>query len=874
MTALSHTGSHAGTAAAGRPATGDLGLAFRLARRELRGGLRGFRIFLACLTLGVAAIALVGTVSDAMLTGLRNDGRALLGGDLDLRHVHRAATERQRAWLARRGDLSESVEMRAMARALPAAQSSEGGAEGERPPRALVELKAVDSLYPLYGEVRLDPPLPLDQALARGEGGGAWGAVVDRGLLNRLGVELGDRVRVGEADYEIRAVLEFEPDRATRTFTLGPTFMVARGSLEATGLVQPGSLIRYHYRLRLAPGETIEGVRGDLAETFPKAGWRVRDATDAAPRIDRLIDQLTLFLTLVGLTALLVGGVGVGNAVRAFLEGRTATIATLKCLGASGRLIFQVYMIQILALAAVGIALGLAIGVAGPFAVDLVIGQALGWRAAAGVYPQPLALAALFGLLTTVTFSLWPLLRAQRIAPASLFRDLVTPAGGGAGPRAWALVGGFALALGGLAVATASDRLLALYFVAGAAGALVLFRVTAAGIMALARRLPRPRRPGLRLAVANLHRPGAPTGSIVTSLGLGITVLVAIALVEGNMARQVEQSLPERAPSFYFIDIQPDQVAAFEETVRAVPGMEELRRVPMLRGRIVAINGVPPEQLEIPPDVGWVFRGDRGLTWSAEPPPGTELTAGEWWPADYQGPPLVSFSDEVGRALGLGPGDRVTVDVLGRDVELTIANLRRIDWSELTINFLMVVSPGLLEAVPQTHLATVKMAPGQEDALEAAVTERFSNVSSIRVKEALDQFAQLMGHIATAVRAIAAVALLAGVLVLAGAVAAGHHRRVYDAVVLKVLGATRRLIGQTFLIEYGLLGLLTAAIAAVLGSVAAYGVLTAVMQVEFVFLPATVVATAALAAVITLALGFAGTWRALGQKAAPLLRNE
>ncbi|MGF1595147.1 MAG: ABC transporter permease [Kiloniellaceae bacterium] len=864
-------------AAAGAPAgrrAGGLPLALRLARRELRGGLKGFRIFLACLTLGVTAIAGVGSVSESVLTGLQRDGRILLGGDMDLRLIHVEASDAHLGFLDSRADVSRVSEMRAMARAqnVPGG-TGDGNGAGRR---VLIELRAVDGLYPLFGAVDLALPEGADNdlgaALARRDG--HWGAVIDPSLQRRLEVTPGDLVRVGDLDYRVAGILEREPDRTSRAFTLGPTFMVAHDSLAETGLIQPGSLVQNHYRLRLDPGVTQAALRAALNERFPEAGWRIRDTTEAAPGIGRFIDRLTLFLTLVGLTALLVGGVGVGNAVRSYLEGKTGTIATLKCLGAPGRLIFQVYMAQILALALIGIVLGLVLGAAATYLAAGLLGDTLGWRAETGLYPLPLATAAAFGLLTAITFSLWPLARARSIAAASLFRDLVTPAATKVAASTLPALLVFGGLLAALAVTTAADRRLAFYFVVGAVGALLLFRLTAQAIIWAARRLPRPRRPGLRLAVANLYRPGAPTASVVMSLGLGLTVLVAIALIEGNLTRQVRQSLPEEAPGFYFIDIQPDQVQAFDALVESYPGVTELQQMPMLRGRITAVNGTPPSQLEIPGDVQWVFRGDRGLTWMRAPRAIDRINAGEWWPPDYDGPPLVSLHDEVGRALGIGPGDRMTVNILGREVEVAIANLREVDWSSLSMNFVMIFSPGVLEQAPQMHIATVKADAATEDALEIAVTDRFVNVSSIRVKEALEQVGALIAQIAVAVRAIAGVALVAGVLVLAGAVAAGHHRRVYDAVVLKVLGATRRSVAQTFLLEYGLLGLVTAAIASVIGTAVAWLVLTEVMKSDFVFLPQAVITTALAATAITVGFGFAGTWRALGQKSAPLLRNE
>ncbi|MGF1610758.1 MAG: ABC transporter permease [Kiloniellales bacterium] len=579
----------------------SLPLALRLARRELRAGLSGFRIFLACLLLGVGAIAGVGSVSQAMLDGLRDNGRVLLGGDLDLRLVHRKATPEQLAWLSERATLSEVAEMRAMARA--------GGPEAKR---VLIELRAADEAFPLYGETQLEPAGDLQSALAWRDG--AWGAVADGNLLRRLGVALGDRVQVGEARYQVRAVLAREPDRAARGLTLGPTFLVARDSLAESGLEQPGSLIHYHYRLRLPAGGDVNALRRDIVERFPEAGWRIRDTGEAAPGLRRFIQRLTQFLALVGLTSLLVGGVGVGNAVKSYLEGKRATIATLKCLGAPARLIFQTYLLQVMALALLGVAGGLLLGAAAPYGVALLLGDQLGWQATGGFYPLPLAIAATFGLLTALAFTLWPLARARHLPAASLFRSLVAPVSGRLDRVALLAVVLAGLALAALAVLTARDRELALYFVAGATATLGLFWLTARGVMALARRAPRSRRPGLRLAVANLHRPGAPTGGVVMSLGLGLTVLVAIALIEGNLAREVRQSIPEQAPAFYFIDIQPQQLEEFKELARSIPGVSELKSVPMLRGRLAAVNGVPPDRLEIPSEIAWVFRGDRGLT--------------------------------------------------------------------------------------------------------------------------------------------------------------------------------------------------------------------------------------------------------------------
>ncbi len=836
-----------------------LALAWRLARRELRGGTKGFRVFLACLALGVAVIAGVGSLSSAIRLGLTTDARAMLGGDVELHLVHRQATADQLAYLERDADLSAVATMRAMGR-------RPDGAE-----RSLIELKAVDDAYPLYGTVGIDPAQPLTTALARDNG--AWGAVAAPSLLDRLKLKIGDSLRVGDASFVLRGTLSHEPDAATGGFEFGPRVIVARAALAETGLVMPGALIAYSYRLKLPAGSDSEAWIAAVKGRFPDAGWRIREFANASPMLQRLLDRVTVYMSLVGLTALLVGGVGVGNAVRGYLGGKVATIATLKCLGAPARLIFAAYLLQILALAGIGIGVGVVLGAATPLLVSPLL-KSFPIAARLGLYPLPLLLAALFGVLTTLVFAIWPLAGAREIAAGSLFRDLVDPAR--RRPRAPYIVATVAAAaiLAALAILTASDRITAFWFIAAAASSLLAFRLLAAGLVLAARRAGRPRHPGLRLALANLHRPGAPTAGVVASLGLGLTVLVAIALIEGNIGDTIDERLPEHAPSFFFIDIQPDQAAAFDALVKATPGVSQVARVPSLRGRLVKLNGVPIEEAVVKPEAQWAAQSERGLTYTATPPEGSRIVAGKWWPADYRGPTLVSMDAEVAKGMGLGIGDTITVDVLGREVTAKIASLREIDWTSLGINFVLVFSPGILDGAPQMHIATARVPPAEETALERAVTDRFPNVSAIPVKDALAALSQIIGAIATALRATAAITLLAGILVLAGAVAAGHRRRVYEAVVLKVLGATRRDVTRAFLIEYGLLGLATALLAAALGTVAAYLVLTRIMHQDWTFLPGATLATASLATVLTLAIGYAGTWRALGAKAAPYLRNE
>ncbi|MEQ8587189.1 MAG: FtsX-like permease family protein [Thalassobaculaceae bacterium] len=836
-------------------------IALRLARRELRTGLKGFRIFLACLALGVAAIAAVGSVSSAMMAGLEGDSRRILGGDVALRMVHQPAPPEALEYLEASGDVSTVVSMRAMAR-------GDGGETS-----SLVELKAVDDPYPLVDTLDLDRDMTLADALAPRDG--VHGAVAEESLARRLEIAVGDRLRLGESTLELRALITTEPDRLVNFASFGPRLMVSDAAVAETGLVQVGSLVRHYYRIVLPAGADRQAWIADLEERFPDAGWRLSSLENATPGYDNFVSRVTLFLTLVGLTALLVGGVGVAMAVRSYLDGKTETVATLKCLGAPSGLVFRTYLLVVCILAAAGTAIGLAVGALAPMVAAQLAAPLLPFAIPVAVYPAPLALAALFGMLTAVAFSLWSLGRVCEVKAAQLFRSAIAPLGGWPRlPYLVALVAAIGL-LAALAIFTASDPWLATAFIIGSVAAVALFLAASWVIMTLARKAGRPRDPELRMALANLHRPGAPTPGVVLALGLGLTVLVTIALIQANLSRQVDERIPDVAPAFFFIDIQPHQTDRFLELLRGIDGVGNIQTTPMVRGRITHLNGQPADEASVAPDASWVLRGDRGLTYSATPPENSEVVEGTWWPADYAGPPLVSFDANLAEGLGVGIGDTMTLNILGRPMTVEIGNLRKIDWGSLGMNFTFVFAPGTLEAAPHSVIATVHVDdPSLEAAVQRAVTDALPNVTAIRVKDALEGANRILSAVSIAVRATAAVTLVAGTLVLAGAIAAGHARRVRDAVVLKVLGATRMRIVKIYLLEYGLLGLSTAAIASLVGSIAASVVVVQVMRGDFVLPPGVLALTALLAMGITVSFGFVGTWRALGQRPAPMLRNE
>jgi len=837
----------------------------RLALRELRGGVRGFGVFIACIALGVTAIAGVGSFAQGLVDGLAREGRAILGGDLSFALIQREATPEERAFLNGLGDVSVAATLRAMARS----------ADGRS---TLVEVKAVDGAYPLYGSVASDPAAALPDLLARR--GEAFGAVADPALFARLDLAPGARLMVGNAALDIRASLTAEPDKLAGGIGFGPRLMMSEAALRATGLLQPGSLVRWHYRVRLPAGAgeaAIKSAMDEAARRLPDAGWDIRTRTNATPQLERNVERFTQYLTLVGLTALLVGGVGVANSTKHYLDRKRDVIATLKSLGATGSRVFAVYFTEVMVLASIGTAIGLALGAALPFGLAGVLGPLMPLPFAPALHPLELVAALAYGLLTAAAFALWPLGRAHDVPVSALFRDEIAPDRRLPRARYVAAAALAALALTVLAVTAAYDRKIAAIFVAAALAVFLSLRLVAFALMGLARRSPRPRSTMWRLAIANIHRPGALTPTVVLSLGLGLALLVTVLEIDANLRKQFMAALPDKAPSFYFLDIQGADAERFDAFVRAQAPRATLDRVPMLRGRIVAAGGTKAEDLKPRQDAQWVLQSDRGITYTGVVPMGSRVVEGKWWGEDYSGPPLLSFEKKLADGLGLKLGDDVTVNVLGRNITARIANLRAVDWQSLGINFVLVFSPGAFAGAPATHIATVTYPGGgsaaEEMALLKTAGDAFPAVTAVRVKDALDAVGQVVMNLVLGIRVASAVTLLAAVLVLGGALAAGHRHRVYDAVVLKTLGATRRQLLTAYALEYLLLGLATVLFGVVAGSVAAWRVVVDVMTFPFEWQGAPAIAAALLALVITLVFGLIGTFAALGRKPAAVLRN-
>ena len=616
----------------------------------------------------------------------------------------------------------------------------------------------------------------------------------------------------------------------------------------------------------------IDQVRTAL----PQAGWEIRSRNNASPQLERTINRFTQFLTLVGLAALLVGGVGVANAVKSHIDRRRDVIATFKALGATGRDVFSIYLTQVTVLAVIGSVIGLAIGAALPFIIVGVFGKLLPLPVVPALHPNELLLSFVYGLLTALAFGLWPLGRVHDVPVAALFRETVT--GERQRPR-WRYLALMAMVIAlliAVAIGLAYDKRVAIVFVVSSMVVFAVLRGIAAILMASARRLPRSGITMLRLAIANIHRPGALTPSVVMSLGLGLAVLVTITQIDGNLRRQFLAALPDRAPSFYFIDIPTNEAGRFGEFLEHTAPQSTVEDVPMLRGRIVAARGVKAEDLHASSDSEWVLQSDRGLTYTGEIPRGSKVVEGKWWGADYDGPPLVSIEKKIADGLGLKLGDPIVVNVLGRDITATIGNMRIVDWQSLGINFVLVFSPNAFKGAPHTHIATLTEThpnPSDDARIIKSVADAFPMVTSVRVREALETIGTVVTNLVLAIRGASAVTLISAILVLGGALAAGHRHRVYDAVILKTLGATRARLLGAYALEYLMIGLATAVFGVIAGSVAAWMIVTRLMTLSFVWQAGSATAVVAAALVVTVGLGLVGTLLALNRKPATVLRN-
>ena len=854
--------------AAGGLSWGD---AWRLARRDLNARFKGLRLLLVCIFLGTAALAAIGTLTASIERELQSSGQAILGGDLEVEIWQRGLDEEELAAISELGTVSGGTRLQAMA-----ISDAQTGAQGEGN-AAPIELKAVDERWPLYGVLTLTDGREVTAPTSDT----AW---LSQGAIDRLDIEVGDQFRIGTVTLTAGGIIDDEPDRLSEGFALGPTVIVAEEVPLRAGLLAPGALYQSKYRiafdnLGLDPGDEADA----LEDAFPNSGFDFRTRDRASPGADRFVAQMSDFLTLVGLAALVIAGIGIAGGVSSYLDQRRASIATLKVLGASSRDIVRVYALQIAAAALVGSIAGLSAGVLITPLFGAALDGLLPVETGFVIEPAPLILAGTYGLLVAFAFAAAPLLRARTFPAMALMRSRIAPL---SRDRRALLATGLGLVLICLLALITTDRVeLSASFLMGAGVALALLAALGLTIQRIARHLPRPANPILRSALANIHRPGAPTGALVTALGFGLAAFVLLASIQTAIDGNIQSRVPQEAPDYFVIDVPREGEVEFKGLVRKTFPDAEIRTVPTLRGIILAYgpegNMQRVAELDEIPDGAFILNGERPLTYASEIPEGNTLVEGEWWDPENPEEYYVSISADLARALDLNVGDMITLGVLGSERDVRVANLRRIDWESLGFNFTLVFSPNTLEDVPHNLAASIEL---NESGSAAEIVEKrgdvlramvraFPSSSVVDIGEVLVEARTLLEQVALATLAAAAVAVLAGLAVLMGAIAAARAARMYDTVVLRVLGASRRQVLMMQLAEYGLIALALALVALGMGAGLGWVIITQLF--EFDWLPdwPRVLGVLGLGLVMVLAFALGGSLPLLRAKPAQALRE-
>ena len=777
-------------------------IAFKVALRELSAALKdrlhGFRILMLCLIFGVASIATIGSLRGAIEAGLNSNGQVFLGGDAEIELTYRLASLQEADWMAKQSfQQSEIIDFRSMAVAPSTSK------------RILTQVKAVDDAYPLVGDIVLSSAISLTQALAGKND--IPGAVVAPALLARLQLNVGDTMQLGTQNFVVTATLLKEPDNFGN-FALGPRTLVRTQDLKASGLLAQGTIFSSKYRLMLPKSVNIDVVKKAFDADWAEAGGKWKDARNASPGAARAIERLSTFLVLIGLSGLVVGGIGVSAAVRAFVAKKTSNIAVLKTLGATPSQIFWIYTLQIIAYASVAIILGVALGAMAPFLAIPFLPESLKEVAKISLYPSALLEALTYGALAAAIFAIWPLAQTEQIRPANLFRG-GTPQSWPA-PRYIAVQGALLSAALWGAIQFSGSMPMTLWLLGGISLALlVLALVTGMFQLALKKVVRSKLLQGhfaLRAAVSAIASGSERAGPVVMGIGLGLAVLAAVGQIDGNLRYSMTKVLPDKAPSFFFLDIQSGQLAEFNQRLSNNEAVKRVETAPMLRGLVTQINGKPAAE------VGgdhWVLRGDRGISYSNGMPNNTSLTAGEWWPKNYAGQPQISFSAEAAAEIGIGLGDSLTLNILGRDITATITSLRDVDFSNAGMGFVIVLNAATLQGAPHSHIATVYADEEAEVPLLNELGQAFPNVTGIQIREAVLMVSGIVSSIASAASIGAIATLITGILILIGAAAASSEQRAYETAILKTLGATRGEILISFAIRSAIVGALAATVA-------------------------------------------------------------
>ncbi len=848
--------------------------AARIAWRETRSSMTKFLFVVLAVAAGVGALSGVRGFSQSFRSTLTDESRTVMAADLTARQFNPPSEEQ----IAKLDDLvkqgvdhtlvTETISMAASAQAAP-------GSDAATP--ALVSIKAVDpAKYPYYGAVKLDPPMALRDAI------GEDSVAVANDVLLRLGVKTGDRLRIGTGVFRISAVVVNEPDRMSGSMNVGLRMLMSRAGFEHTGLMGFGSRGAYRYLFRMSPGAPpVAVVRADLKRALPDS--LVADFRESNPIITRGLDRATTFLSLVSLIAMIVGALGVAMAMHAHLQQKMDNIAVMKSLGATSRDVIGIYTIQTLLLGFAGGIAGVIVGRIVERIFPILLSRFFQMDFQSGLNLDAAAQGIAVGVLTTLLFTLPPLLAIRRVRPALILRRDMPDARMNwrrrfAETRSAIVVGGLILiGIGAVAGWLAESARVGGYFAAGLAASLLILAMVATlllrGIRIFVRRAPW-RIPTLtRQGLANLYRQGNQAQAIMVALGVGVMFTLTVYLVQHSLVSEIVQTAPPDMPNVFLIGITPDQVRPLQQLIGEQKGVQATPEfAPSVPVQIASVNGTPFDRLDLP-TTGRRFRGSRSVMFSEDQPRSLSVVQGAWWKKG-EAMPVVSIDEEAARTLGLKVGDKVGISAAGKDVEARVTSIHRVEQMRAGAVNEFVFNPAALEGMPATFYGGVRMRPADVGALERAAYAKFPTVTVINVAEALAIVQQVVDQVALVIRFLSAFAILAGAIILAASVAGTRFRRVREVVILKTLGATRRSAGRIFSVEFLTLGAVAGLMGALLASVFSSLLLKKLLDASYSFDGKATLLAVVLSALLAQASGWLASFRILRQKPLEVLRDE
>ena len=852
---------------------------------ECRGSWHRLIFFIACIAIGVGAVMSVKSFSANIANSIQRESKSLIASDIEIRGSWPLSDEELKIVT----QLTEGythvqtvVELKAMA----LIESAE-----DRPSSSmLVELKAVPKNYPYYGNIEVFPDAPF-QTLLLGNS-----ALVEKSFLVKSNLKIGDYFQLGGKRLSVNGVIKREPDRAITLFSLGPRVMISSKVLDETKLIQPGSRIRYRTQVKIPQGIAVKPLVSKLKMGFSGSGVKIQSYQEAQPALRESLKKFELFLGSIGVIALLVGGVGIAMITSTFLHLKLINIAILKCLGVQTLQILKVYLIQVMFLGLTGSLLG----IAGGFGLQGLVGSGINRYFSVVIVNQwvwkPAFEALILGMVTTFIFSVWPLLNARRTPPAMLLRQDDNESGFGVSTEMkpyrnkWLFIfrnfntlypdrllvvtiAGLGLAL--ITFWQAGSFKAGFIFFSGMIGATAILIFVTRVILKFLKRLPKPRSITSRYGITNIYRPHSQAVSIVTAVGVGVMLILTVQLIQSDLLDFIDKNAPVDAPNFFFIDIQPDQVKRFENSVKKIPEARLTSMVPIIRSRLHAVADKPIKEMKFDnQQTKRFFHREFVLTYTDTLPEENIVIEGQWWGNSEENFPTVSVERDAANTFGVSLGSQVTLNIQGTFVTSTVTSIRRVNWNNRRTNFYMILSPGSVKNLSYNFVATAQVPEEDELALQTFVAESLPNVTAISTRQILMRAREVLDRISLLVRMLSVFTITTGLVILSGAIASTKFRRMREAAILKTVGATKRAIAGILGYEYLLLGLIAGGVGSLLSILFSYGIDKHLVRLDWGFRPLPIIIAVMATVFLVWVIGLLSSWSILKNKPLQTLRHE